>query len=310
MDRVIGKYKGREAGPLVILIGAMHGNEGAGVKAISKLLGMLEDEPSKNPSFEFKGSVLGLIGNLKAFKRGKRFVERDLNRSWNAERIQCLLADPNLKCNEEEKEILAILQQISMEIKDVQPTEIFLIDIHTTTAFGGIFSIPSEKEASLNLAIGLKAPVITKMIDGIQGTSLHYFRSENMGIPTTSVVFEAGQHEEEKSVDRAIAAIVSALREVGCVRPTDVENKHEDILLTYSKGLPPVSELLEIHTVIEGDGFSMKPGYKNFQPVTEGEVLARDNQGEINASRDGLILMPLYQEQGEDGFFLIRPINL
>jgi len=49
--------------------------------------------------------------------------------------------------------------------------------------------------------------------------------------------------------------------------------------------------------------------YANFDPVTKGELLAYDRHGEIRAKFDGLILMPLYQKQGNDGFFIIKDIN-
>ena len=55
-----------------------------------------------------------------------------------------------------------------------------------------------------------------------------------------------------------------------------------------------------------GDGFAMYPGYRNFQVVREGDVVARDVTGEIVLRESGRMLMPLYQEQGEDGFFLVR----
>jgi succinylglutamate desuccinylase len=53
----------------------------------------------------------------------------------------------------------------------------------------------------------------------------------------------------------------------------------------------------------------MQPDYKNFQAVEKGELLALDKHGEIRADEDGLILMPLYQKQGDDGFFLVRRIE-
>jgi succinylglutamate desuccinylase len=42
--------------------------------------------------------------------------------------------------------------------------------------------------------------------------------------------------------------------------------------------------------------------------VAAGTLLARDDGGEIRAPFDGLLLMPLYQAQGSDGFFLGREV--
>jgi len=62
----------------------------------------------------------------------------------------------------------------------------------------------------------------------------------------------------------------------------------------------------EKRDLVEGDGFVMAPGYVNFQPVVAGEVVARDAHGDVAVAEGGRLLMPLYQEQGEDGFFLVR----
>ena len=53
----------------------------------------------------------------------------------------------------------------------------------------------------------------------------------------------------------------------------------------------------------------MKPGLSSFRPVHAGEVLASSSSGPIKAPQAGLLLMPLYQDQGEDGFFLVREVQ-
>jgi len=130
-----------------------------------------------------------------------------------------------------------------------------------------------------------------------------------MGIPTVAVCFESGQHQEKLSVNRAIAAITNCMRTIGCVKAEDVENKHDKLLIEFSKGLPKVSQLLMTHTIEDKDEFVMRPGYKNFHFVKEGELVADDQKGPIPIAKDGLLLMPLYQKQGDDGFFLIESID-
>ena len=53
----------------------------------------------------------------------------------------------------------------------------------------------------------------------------------------------------------------------------------------------------------------MEPGFANFQPIERGQVLARDSQGAIEAPMKGWLLLPLYQGQGEDGFFIGRDVS-
>jgi hypothetical protein len=64
-----------------------------------------------------------------------------------------------------------------------------------------------------------------------------------------------------------------------------------------------------VHLIQPGDGFAMRPGYRNFQKVKKGEHLADDHKGPIVSSIDGLVLMPLYQSQGSNGFFLVREVK-
>jgi hypothetical protein len=53
----------------------------------------------------------------------------------------------------------------------------------------------------------------------------------------------------------------------------------------------------------------MEPGFLSLQQVGRGQLLATDRQGEIPACCGGMVLMPLYQEQGEDGFFLVQSVQ-
>jgi succinylglutamate desuccinylase len=181
--------------------------------------------------------------------------------------------------------------------------------LHTTTAFGGIFSIPQETEESIRIAIELHAPVIRGLLKGVKGTTLHYFNNENFEPDTVAVTFESGQHEEQLSVNRAIAALTNCMRTIGCVEELHVENRHDSILIEYSKNLPKVAELISAHKIMPGDNFNMAPNYKNFQAVKKGETLGTDKNGNVVAKEDSLILMPLYQRKGDDGFFLIKTVE-
>ncbi len=309
MDRIIGTYTGNKKGPLLIVFGAMHGNEPAGVHAIKEVIESLYKEPNNNPAFEYYGKLIGVIGNLQAFEKKERYVLKDLNRCWIKNQIEEILKKDPSKLEGEEHEIKAIIELIRSEIADYQAEELIVLDLHTTTAKGGIFGIPTEDPSSIQLASELHAPVIRGLLKGLKGTTLHYFNSENLGIKTRAVTFESGQHQEALSVNRAVAAIINLMRSTGCVKKEDVENRHDEILIKHSSGLPRISELIYRHEILEEDEFIMKPGFKNFMPVQKGDHVADDNKGPILAPMDGLMLMPLYQKQGEDGYFLVRSLD-
>lgn len=308
MDRIIGRHTGKR-GPLLIVLGGIHGNEPAGVRALESMFKMLSAEPETNPDFHFYGRLLGLRGNVRAMKAGKRFIVKDLNRQWTLENIARIRSAPLAELDAEDLELLELLTVIEAEIADYQPEKIVLLDFHTTTAFGGIFSIATDDPESIRIAVELHAPVVKGLLKSIRGTSLHYFCNDNFEADTVAVCFESGQHNEKLSVNRAIAALTNCMRSIGCVRAEDVENRHDSLLIEYSRGLPKVTELIEIHAIQSYDHFRMEPGYKNFQAIKKGELLAVDKEGEIHAAEDGLILMPLYQKQGDDGFFLIRQVE-
>jgi succinylglutamate desuccinylase len=308
-NRVIGRFAGAEHGPLVIVFGGMHGNEPAGVLALESLFQLLETEPKTNPGFAFRGCVLGLRGNTRALAQGLRFVAKDLNRMFSPANIARVTTSTLSDLVDEDLELREILDLIHAEIAAYHPTRIVVLDLHTTTAHGGIFCIPTDDPESIRIAKAMHAPVVIGMLRGLQGTTLHYFCTANFSCPTVGVSFEAGQHHNPLSARRALAAIINLLRSVGSVRPEDVENHHDDLLLDFSRGLPKVAELFHVHRIAAADTFLMKSGYHNFQAVQAGEVLAHDQDGSITAPADGLILMPLYQKQGEDGFFLVKLVE-
>ncbi|MFN0013385.1 MAG: succinylglutamate desuccinylase/aspartoacylase family protein [Saprospiraceae bacterium] len=312
-DRIIGTYSGAEPGALVVVFGAVHGNEPAGVRALEEVFDMLEREPGLNPGFTFQGRLVGMVGNLQAFEQGKRFLSRDLNRLWTPVNLRRIQQTDPASLQAEDRELAELTEAIHNEIQACRPEALVLLDLHTTSADGGIFCIPSDDKASLRLAKELHAPVILGMLDGLEGTLLHFAAGNHFeigGYPHYSIgaAFESGQHNDPLSVSRAIAAIINCLRAAGCIRAEDVDSRHESTLRAFSDPLPKVTRLRHVHHIRPGDAFDMRPGYANFQPIQKGEHLANDVTGPVLAPEDGLILMPLYQPQGSDGFFVVREI--
>lgn len=316
-EHIIGEYEGEKHGPLIICMAGMHGNEPAGVQALETVFALLEREPMVNPQFEFRGKIMGILGNVRAFSQGKRMIVKDLNRQWSIENIRKINRFDPEDLYAENRELAEMLELLEIKINEYQPDEVVLLDLHTTSADGGIFAIATDDPESIRVATELHAPVITGMLRGINGTTLHFFTKGNLDTclnlkktpsKVTAVAFEAGQHNDHLSVNRCMAAIINCMRSVGSVKKEHVENRHDELLIEYSKDLPKIAELVKVHSIGPLDEFRMRPGFRNFQPVRRGELLAEDRHGAIEAPDDALILMPLYQTQGSDGFFLIKKI--
>lgn len=308
-ERIIGHYRGAEAGPLVVAIGGLHGNEPAGVLALERLFDLLEDEPRINPGFHFRGDLLALRGNLAALAAGKRYIDADLNRIWRK-----LDGDPESIVTSEDQELHELLAAVETAVEEAPLSELVLLDLHTTTATGGVFAVTGDDSASLSLAAEMSVPVIKGMLSGLQGTILHYFRGNHFAtdLPVRAISFESGSHNDPVSADLALAATINLLRALGCVRNEDVSTYHDELLRENAGKLPRLTELTYVHRIARdgSDQFRMKPGYQNFQKVVKGELLATDRGGDITAPADGYVLMPLYQQQGDEGFFLIRDYSL
>jgi succinylglutamate desuccinylase len=140
----------------------------------------------------------------------------------------------------------------------------------------------------------------------IDGTLLEYVN--NLGAITMGV--EAGQHEAMTSVENHEAVIWIATAATGNFRYEDLpELDQSRSVLKRASGGTKVVEVRYRHAIVPEDRFKMELGFRNFQAVRRGKVLARDRAGEIKASETGLILMPLYQALGDDGFFLVRKVK-
>ena len=303
-NRLLGIIEGDTNGPLLVIIGGIHGNEPAGVNALERLFKQLEDDPRADVG----GTIIGLKGNVRALAQGVRQVNEDLNRILTPHRIERAFDDTNTK-NIENCEIRELIGSIRRYIERYRPSELVVLDLHTTTASGGAFSVASHDPLSESIAQQLGAPLVRGVLNDITGMTLSYFCEENMGLPCVSIIFESGQHDAPESIDRAMKAIIRCSTAIGMSLPKRLIHVTDDEVIETNRSLPKLVEVIHTHYTTENDGFSLKPGFKNFDPVVHNERLGKDNDGEILCPSDGMILMPRYLAQGIEGYFLVKDIS-
>ncbi len=306
IKRVIGTYDDGVEGPLIIAVACLHGNEFMPYRAIDYAVKMLEVEHITKPDFVYRGKFIGLCGNLRATKLGQRFIDKDLNRIWSEELVERISDHQNIPECEEEAELQVVWQRILKEVRQHKGGPVVFLDFHTTSADGGVFCMPAHERASLDLAFELYLPVVEGLMETVPNSCLSFMSEKHLGKPAVAISIEVGQHQDINSVYVAIAALINAMRKTGAVQEEDVESRHDDILKRYAEGLPRLSRLRYIHPVKRGDGFKMEPGFSNFQSITKGTLLATDASGSIHCQEDRILLMPLYQEKGSEGFYLIE----
>ncbi len=300
--RTIGEYTTGRKGPLLFVIGGIHGNELSGVLALRKVFEQLK----ASAPLDFCGKIVGVHGNISAIRLRQRYVECDLNRLWSADEIERVKKLPPAARKVDERELIELLAHIETEFSK-EYTDIVLLDLHTTSGPNGLFSIISNQKPNQVLASALHAPVLFDLAHALS-TNTNRFMDEQ-GIK--GIAFEAGQHDDPASVDNQESAIWLTLDKMGMINSEslafDMDPYHRQ-LITSSSQLPHFVRVIYRHAISPEDQFHMYPGYNNFHEVYKGEPIARDAKGEILCPFSGLMLMPLYQSQGSDGFFIMEKL--
>ncbi len=300
MKRIIGSIEGAEEGPTIVALAGMHGNEPSGVEALENVFSILS--ASQVP---FRGRFIGIRSNIDALSSGVRYIDEDMNRIWFPGIIEQIhnSSEEELDSNErvEMKEVMRLIDDfVGQEGGD----SVVIADLHSFSAEGCMFAITANKEEHVNLLSRLHVPLIFGIENTLRGTALRYYQDQGY----LTFALEGGQHENDLTVYNVTAALMMMLKECGAISDDSINSLDEfdEHLREHTQYVPPKVELIYQHIIEEGDNFSMRPGFKNFQYVKKGEWLANDREGKIKAQCDGFIVMPLYQDQGNDGFFIVE----
>lgn len=296
IKRILGSVKGKAKSPTVIFFAGMHGNEIAGVIALNKIFDKIEKE-----QISFKGNVYAICGNINALQKDKRYIDIDLNRVWTKE----IIKENRIKNLKEFNEQQAILYTIKTIIGNNEEP-FYFIDLHTTSSDSKPFLTISDSLNNRKFAENFKIPTILGIEEFLEGPLLTYINEFGY----ISLGFEAGQHYKETSIDNCIAFIWLALVASGCVAKQNVKKFafYQHYLSLYNTN-QEFFEITHRYSIAKNEDFKMLNGFSNFDKITIGEELAISNDKLVKSEHLGSIFMPLYQKQGEDGFFIISKIS-
>lgn len=306
VNRVIGD-RTVQPGPTLVFFGGIHGNEPAGVLALQRVFEQLEAD-----NVTVRGRVLGLAGNLPALKSNRRYISKDLNRIWNeqfTERFRGNLVDESTTEQpisvSEYKDQCEIFRIIHPLLDDDSTTYFF--DLHTTSSNSVPFFGINDQLNNRNFAFRFPVPTVLGIEEYLEGPLLSYLND----FGNVAMAFEAGQHEDPKSVEIHTSFIYLAMLEAGIVDENDIPDvaSHRERLNTADPS-ERVFEVIFRKKISADDQFKMKPGYRNFMKVSKGDPLAEDKDGPVQAMHSGNIFMPLYQSTGDDGYFIVRRVPM
>lgn len=298
--RIIGHLKGDQKGPTLVFFGGIHGNEPSGCKAIQHVFQQIKDE-----SLSLSGAIYGVRGNIPAQLEGKRFLEKDLNRMWTEDQIKVILNKEENELGAEERQLSEIYGLLD-HILSTEAPPFYFVDFLTTSSKTLPFITINDALINRKFSSLFPVPTILGMEEYLQGPLLSYINT----LGYLSLGFESGQHMEEEAVLNSTAFLWLALVFSGVLAKEQINgfSKYYVQLRDSANNNRTFYEIIYRHSITPSDEFTMITGFNSFEKIAKDQVIANEKQGEVRTPRAGRIFMPLYQEQGEDGFFLIKKI--
>lgn len=300
LQRELGTWDRGRAGPTLLVLAGIHGNEPAGVTAVQRVLSHL-----RLHQVDVRGRIVALAGNLPALAAGRRFLARDLNRGWLPAAVSELLLRDPAGDSPEDAQQRDLLRRFAEVVATARGPVVF-VDLHTSSADGPPFLCLADTIENRDLALATGVPIILGIEETIDGASLEWFTSRGI----VAIAAEGGRHQHPDTAGNHEALLWLVLGHLAMVDAAQVRAPlHREHLRRACAGVPPIVEIAHRHAITAADQFVMAPGFDNFTPVHKGMLLAHDKNGEIRAERACRMLLPLYQALGDDGYFLARPVR-
>ncbi len=298
--RELGTWDCGRAGPTLFVLAGIHGNEPAGVLAVQRVLGRLQER-----DVEVHGRVIAYGGNLKALSRGVRFLQRDLNRQWLPEAIDLLLRRDPAQDGDEDQEQRELLAAFDRAVRTARGPVVFVV-LHSSSADGPPFLCLADTIDNRRVGLATGVPLILGIEETIDGASLEWWSQRGF----VNFAVEGGRHEHPDTVANHEAVLWILLEHLGLLRGGQVDTSPwREQIRKVTLGQPSVVEIVDRHAIAPTDRFAMQPGFRNFDAVQKGQQLATDSKGAVLAPYDARVMLPLYQALGDDGYFLARDVR-
>jgi succinylglutamate desuccinylase len=297
--RIIAELRGLAPGPTLIVIGGVHGNEPAGIAAARAAIGTIDRAA-------IRGELVALIGNLRAGAAGRRHLGRDLNRLWTEDHVAAArrLARAGEGGAPELDELVELAAVIDEAIGRARGP-VYVLDLHTTSAPSLPFAVVGPTAEHRRFVRAFELPGIIGLEEALPGVLTGYYGRRGC----ITLAIEGGQHAADATADNLAAIVTLAVEAAGVVHALPGAAVARGLLARVRGELPPLIEVAVRHPVRPEHAFRMEPGFANLQRTAAGTLLARDRGGEIRAPFDGILLLPLYQPDGDDGFFYGRALD-
>ncbi len=285
-------FAGLDPGPRFLVLGAIHGNERCGPAGIRRVI----DDLEQGRMAVRRGTLTFVpVANPRAYAENRRFIERNLNRSF-LPRARPVAYEDRLT-----NALCPFMEQCD-----------YLLDLHSCTAGGPPFaSIDDCGPQEARLAALAGATVLLHGWRDAYVASGYATTDPDEWIGTTAyasqkgahaVLLECGQHLDPRAIDVASSAITRILADLG-MTGADAENGGSGAAAEPGTSMRTI-RIVQVVRREEGGAFSEQWG--NLAPVAAGQKLATRDNGEIvRASGDGVIVLPNpHASAGAEWFYL------
>jgi len=296
-DRIIGRITSEKPGPTLVFFGGIHGNEPAGVLALEEVFRKLKNGKTSLDC----GTLIAIRGNLPALSQKQRFLKHDLNRLWGKDRLKETFEKPQERRSPEEREQAVIYEGVHEILSQYSPP-FYFIDLHTTSSQTMPFITINDSIINRRFSELFPVPVILGIEEYLDGPLLSYINE----LGYMALGFESGQHDDPQAVSNAEDFIWLALSFSGAVSSMPEKQDHFSRLKKAAFGDHHFYEIFYRHKLPQVHSFKMEEGFRSFQALPKGTLLATEEGLPVEMEKKGILFMPLYQKQGEEGFFLIR----
>jgi predicted deacylase len=290
------------AGPKLIVLGAVHGNEVCGTLAIRRLIREIESGAVR---IERGSLTLVPVTNPLAYQLKRRQGDRNLNR--------------NMRMTDEPQDFEDYVANVLCPLLQAHDV---LLDLHSFHTSGTPFALigprnnagdlepfaKAEAEEAMALRLGVGRFVEGWLETYTQGVKDRLARgadaSIDYGVGTTetmrryggiAITLECGQHDDDTAPQVAYEAILRTLAHLGMV---------------HDAAPPPIKkhEVIRLYQVIDRlhpeDRFSRD--WRSFEIIKRGELIARRRDGTaLIADRDGWIVFPNPTAQVDQEWFYL-----
>lgn len=304
ITRLRGSIVGKDDGPTLVVVAGIHGNEPAGLEAADRVLARLHEGHERR--LHIRGEFVVVAGHVAGLNRGVRYVNRDLNRGWTEAAVARLQAADAADLAGEDLEQRQLVDTLDAIVGRARGP-VILADCHTSSAPGVPFVLYGSTPAQREFVSVFPIPVISGIVEKVEGVLSEFIAARG---PLAFSV-EGGQHESAASRDSLEAILWLCLQQAGMLDADEVpEVRFAGKLLEHMRGdLPRMVDVVSRHAITAEDHFTMERGFRCVDRIDKGQLLARDKNGELRAEEDGVVVLPLYQALGSDGFFWGREVR-